>query len=302
MLTIQILVKNNENTIKETLDSIISIKSKIIVVDLGCSDATLDICNSYNTHIIKSDGDRSKIRNSVSGEGLNFYINPWEKLIQGHEIIESITDCSEVYLFQNNIISREIRFWTNQKFINPVFETIINKESKFYPQIIISSKNKPNDSRDNLKLVEKWMNNRPIDLEPYYYLACCYLSMQNYEKFLFFAKEYCSREKKINSSFIMTKYYMSQINLYLGKIKESAESALTCISYQPSMAEFWCLLGDIYYKQKAWKKSKCFYENALIIGQKRIDNDLPIEIVKYKEYPEKMIKNVEEIEKKSSLY
>ena len=62
------------------------------------------------------------------------------------------------------------------------------------------------------------------------------------------------------------------------------------------MSEFWCLLGDIYYNQKKINKAISFYENALIIGQKRKNSDfLPIELVSYKEYPEQMIKALNKI-------
>lgn len=304
MLTIQILVNNNEKTIKNTLDSIASIDAKTIVGDLGCSDRTVEICSAYGADIIKiSNRDNySKIRNSLCKEGINFYINPWEELIQGQEIINSIKDCSNIYLFQNNVISKEIRFWKEEKFINPVFETIINNNAKSYPQIVISSKNKPDEFENKLKLVEKWMSERPVDVEPYYYLACCYLSDRQYDKFLFYSQEYCSRENKVSSSFIMMKYYMAQVKLYMNKVKEAAELALTCISYHPANAEFWCLLGDIYYRQKIWAKSKCFYENAIILGSKRKNDDIPIEIEKYKEYPEKIIENIENILKNQKLF
>lgn len=303
MLTIQILTRDNEKTISKTLDSIKNIKSEIIVGDLGSKDKTLDICSGYGVEIINiKDKDLSRIRNQLSRD-LNFYINPWEELVQGHEMIESIKDCCSVYVFQNNVISKEIRFWTkNDKFVNPIFETIINKKAKLYSDIILSSNNKPNNHDENLKIVKDWMNQRPVDIEPYYYLACCYLSINNYNKFIFYAKEYCNRENKINSSFIMMKYYIAQINLYFGNTNEAAKHVLTCLSYHPSSAEFWCLLGDIYYKQKSWDKSLCFYENAMILGSKRKNNDLPIEIIKYKEYPNKMIENIKTIKNKSELF
>jgi tetratricopeptide (TPR) repeat protein len=66
------------------------------------------------------------------------------------------------------------------------------------------------------------------------------------------------------------------------------------------MSEFWCLLGDCYYAIKDYEKSKSFYENALILGNKRLKNDgWPLEISKYKDYPQKMIESCDKI--KSSL-
>ena len=101
----------------------------------------------------------------------------------------------------------------------------------------------------------------------------------------------------------MMKYYIPQIKLHTNSIKEAAECAATCLSYRPYMSEFWCLLGDIYYKQKRYKKAKSLYENAIIIGSQRKSTDnLPIEIKKYKEYPNKMIENVIKIEKNTNFF
>lgn len=303
MLTVQILVKNNEGTIKKTLESIKDLNAKILIGNLGCSDKTIDICSDYKCEIIeiKEKNNYSEIRNSLAGEDCNFYINPWECLVQGHEIVNNIKKSTNIYVFQNEIISRELRIWKQEKFKNPIYETIINKDADFSPEIVVSSKGAPSD-KDKLLMVEKWIKERPVDIEPYYYLACCHLTNRNYEKFLFYANEYCLRENKINSSFIMMKYYMSQVKLHTNKVKEAAELALTCLSYYPSLAEFWCLLGDIYYKQKKWDKSKCFYQNAIIIGSQRKNDDLPIEINKYKSYPEKIIENINNIKKNSNIF
>ena len=55
------------------------------------------------------------------------------------------------------------------------------------------------------------------------------------------------------------------------------------------MAEFWTHLADINFELKKYLKAYYFYENAIILGKLRSNEDeLPIDIVKYKEYPEKM--------------
>lgn len=303
MLTIQILLKNNQETIEQTLESIKEIDSKIIVADIGCSDDSIKICKNYTKEIIKiKEKDYSKIRNQLSGDSLNFYINPWEVLLQGQEIINELKEITDVYVFNNNIISKETRIWTSEKFVNPIYETLINKNKNLNSGVILSSRTIEDNIDDKIILIKNWMKENPISADPYYYLSCCYLSKKDFNKFFFYANEYIVREKKVNLSLIMIKYYMSQVNLYLGNMKSAAELALFCLSYHPTFAEFWCLLGDIYYKQNKLKKSKSFYENALIIGQKRKNDSFPIEINKYKEYPEKMIKNIEETNSKTEIF
>lgn len=299
MITTQILIKNNEKIIKKTLDSIKSISSKIIIGDLGSNDKTIEICKEYQAEIVNlnKETNYSKIRNYLAKKNeINFYIEPGEVLVEGHEIIKKLKKTTNIYVFQNDVVSKEIRIWKEDLFKNPVYETIVNKDAEINNKIIISSKSKINNNKEKLELVKKWYKDRPLDLEPCYYMAICYLSIGDYKNFLFHANKYCRIENKTNNSLIMIKYYIAQVNLHIGKPKEAAELALTCLSYYPSFAEFWCLLGDIYYFQKKWEKAICFYENAKIIGCKRKNiDDMPIEIKKYKEYPEKIINNIKKI-------
>lgn len=302
MLQTQILVKNNQQTIKKTLESLSLLNHKIVIGDLGCTDDTLRICRDYDAKIYAVNGsDLSKVRNELSCDQINFYIKPGESLIQGHELLNSINKLSNIYVFKNNIISKETRIWTKEKFKNPIFETIIDKNVDLCSGIIISSNVSASDVVD-MKIIKDWMAKRPLDVEPYYYMAFCYLSLRDFEKFLFFANEYCLRETEFNSSYILIKYYIAQIKLYKNDIREAAEAILTCISKHPACAEFWCLLGDIFFKQKKLNKAKRFYKNAIILGSKRKGDNLPIEINKYKEYPEKMIKNINEILEKSEIF
>ena len=303
MITIQILTKNNEKTIKKTLQSIESIDCEKVIIDRGSTDKTLDICSEFNV-TIKKDNDLnfSNIRNKFSKE-INFYINPWEVLVEGHEEITKIKESSKIYVFQENVISKELRIWTNEKFTNPIYETISNKKAQLLTNIIINAKNTPENKEENLKILAKWKKEKPFNSDVYYYLAFNSLSSKNYKEFFKYSEEYYLREKEVSSSYIMMKYYCSQINFYLGNTNKAVQEVLFCISFRPEMSEFWCLLGDIYYKLNQHKKSKEFYKNALIVGKKRKkDDDFPIEIKKYKDHPNKMIENINNIIKNTNLY
>lgn len=297
-LKIQILVENNEKTIKETLDSIINLNAEIIIGNLRSTDNTIKICQDYNLNIknFYELDDLSKIRNELSNpNGWNFYINPWEVLIQGHEIIDDLKggDCCYVRVIENEIVSKEIRFWQNTKFINPICETIEEKNSFKKNGIVIKSIG----SNKSLKIstIKKWIDKYPLSYEPYYYLAFYHLSNRDYKNFIICAEQYflmCIKHDSISS--IMMRYYLATIQLHITKqIDKSAKNVLLCLSYCPAFAEFWCLMGDILYHQQKLEKAKAMYENALIIGKRRSNNDLfPIEINKYKKYPSKMVENI----------
>ncbi len=308
MTTIQIITRNNENTISKTLDSIKNIESKKIILDLGSTDKTLEICSGYEglkLFNLNEGKSYAEIRNEFSEKDqANIYLNPWETLAKGEDFLNDIIENQEkwnepfsVYVLENQTISKEIRIWKNQKFENPVYESI-SADSELEPRIIIYSNSiQAEDIRqENLNKINKWIKEKPLSLEPYYYAACCHLSLRNYEKFIYYSDEYFARETKVGDSYIILKYYNAQVKLHLKKVKSAVECVLVCLSYKPFMSEFWCLLGDIYYNQKKISKAISFYENALIIGQKRKNSDfLPIELAKYKKYPEQMIKALNKI-------
>jgi tetratricopeptide (TPR) repeat protein len=105
-------------------------------------------------------------------------------------------------------------------------------------------------------------------------------------------------------AFVMTNYYCSMVYCYIKKnYQESIRFLMPCLAVKPTMAEFWCLLADIFYATKQYKKASSFYENALILGSKRLNSDdYPMEISKYKEYPQKMIESCEKIKSSTKLY
>lgn len=304
MPTVQILTKNNESSIEKTLKSLKDLEFNIIIGDLGSRDKTLEICSKFGAEIIKLNWkeDYSKARNELIREGFNLYIEPWEILFSGHNIIKNSKDPISFYILQNKIVSKEIRFWKDTKFQNPIYETIVDKKAKCFPEVVVVSNKSPNKRIERIELSKKWLNNKPTNPEPYYYLACSYLANKQLKEFMSVAEQYLIMDRKFSISHVLIYYYMSQVEAHMGKLKEAAEHILTCIGLHPTFAEFWCLLGDIFYKQKKYDKAKEMYDNALILGKRRIKNDeFSIEIVKYEEYPLKMIENIKNLEKETSF-
>ena len=147
------------------------------------------------------------------------------------------------------------------------------------------------EQSSNLKLTQKWRNKEPASNEPYYYEACVLLSQMKYEEFLKLANIYLFREKKEVMPIIMTRYYSSMVYCHIKKDPNLAiRNLIPCLITKPLMAEFWCLLGDIYYKLlKKYSKATVFYDNALKLGKHRLQDDMwPMEIKKYRDYPNLM--------------
>lgn len=285
-LTIQMLVKNHEKTVEETIQSVLPLQAKLVVFDTGSKDNTLSICDKYGADIrIAKDKDRSKIRNSIKEEGWHLCIEPWEILAYGgNEILDIKEDGSYTFqVFRGDLITKEIRLWNNNiLFHNPVCECLIDKKSRPLNVVLYS------DFENKNKEIKQWMEENPAKAEPYYYMAMVSLSENKIENFIFYANQYLFRDLDKIIPITMTRFYMAYVYCHF---KNDAATAtkylLPCIVTNPLMAEFWCLLGDIYFEViNNYNKAKVFYNNAIELGKNRMNGDKwPMELSKYKDYP-----------------
>ena len=138
-----------------------------------------------------------------------------------------------------------------------------------------------------------------------YYEACTALADKNYNEFVRMATRYLFAEKDATSmSAIMTTYYLGIVQCYIHKVAEPSLSfAMRCLGNRPTMAEFWCLAGDIFFQHHEYARARHFYESARIIGQRRRQDDSwPMHVAKYDSYPTEMLGRCNEITSKSTTY
>jgi len=312
-LTIHLLTKDNADTIMSCLDSLNELNCELLVGDLGSKDNTLHICNSYKAKTIRLSlkDDISDARNhmiATSTTPWQMLIEPWEILISGlDEIKQAVAGKKACYRFnilENDIASKSSRLWhrsENRKFENPIFSSLSGSSTDL--SVFLSSI--PNKSSIDIKqLTQKWYERQPLQAEPTYYLSCMELKDKNWDSFLNYADLYLHREKQKTMSYYMTHYYMAMVYLYVKKNYQlSLNHIIICTIEYPTMAEYWCLLADIYYALSDYKRAYELYENAILLGQRRKKNsEWPMEISKYKEYPEKMMNACLNLNKNSKIY
>lgn len=296
MLTIHLLTRNHEHVVEKALQSVLPLDGKIVVGDLGSKDRTVEICRKYSAevHNIEFEDDYSAARNALPLSEINLYIQPWEVLVSGHEAIRTCKAASAaLQVFQDDNITKEIRLWTEGKFINPIFETL-DVQSQLNIEGIIYCRENEQNYEETFRIIEKWQEKEPIAPEPYYYKAHMFLAKKNYNEFVRLAEQHLFLEKTSISA-TMTRYHLAVVQAYLGDLNTAIKHVLSCIAVNPLMAEFWCLLGDIHYKLRSYIRAAAFYENAIILGEQRLKSDSwPIQISKYKEYPERMMESCKE--------
>lgn len=299
-LTAQILTKNNEKTLRTTIESISPIVSQIVIGDLGSTDNTKNICKQLGVVWENCQGmNRSRARNflfDTHKSQFHFAIEPWEFLSSGHDRLRKLKCNTMVNIFSNGSLSKDVRIWNTGKYHNPIFERL--DEDGLDSNLVLYSAGGVR-FEDAMTLLETWKDDNPTSARPYYYHACMLLSESRYEEFLKMADHYLFIEKEQNSmSAIMTRYYYALVQLlYRRKARPALQNLNLCLCVNPLMAEFWCLTGDVYYHLiKDHEKAKDFYENAIILGSRRLTNSpWPMEVAKYSEYPQKMIASCNDI-------
>lgn len=309
MLNVQILTKNNEKTIKKTLESILKYNNnvKFLIGDYGSVDNTIKICKNYNSYIEIFKGlPRNEARQRLAdkfNDNYTLWIEPWEILLNKININNKKNNYY-VKILNNNIINFQIRIWKEKvKFVNPIFENI-KEEDALVSNIIIGSNGGHHDN-DSINILNKWKEKDPTNPIPYYYHSCILLYENKLEDFLKISNHYLFLDNKQKMSTTMTRYYQALVQMKKRGLVQSALKNLNlCMCHKPLMAEFWCLTGDIHYHiLNNFNEAKEFYENAIILGKQRLGDDIwPMDIFKYEKYPKKMIKSCNEILEKNSNY
>ena len=292
--------------------SIAPMNPQITVINIGATSECIDLCESNGAEIYRPfDQDNyGQLRNEIISKGkyeYQMFMHPWETILQGYDQLKNLKKRAyNIPILHENLMSKEVRIWnvnTGIKFVNPVCEHLNEKTSE-YLHCVLSSTNKY-DPTERLHEIRKWKQQDINNSDPYYYLALSYLTLGDYPNFLKTSAHYMHINTNKSMSSTMNKYYFSLVNTYITKLfKPALQNITQCLEINPLMAEFWCLAGDVqYHLLKKYDKAIQLYENAIILGgQRKQDDTWPMDISKYKEYPEKMIKSCFDIINNKSYF
>ena len=308
-LAIAITMRNESNVLEDCIKSCQAFDHDIVAVSMGSSDGSEAIARDYGCKIVtvpfKNDYARSKnlAIEAIDNEWL-FFLEPNERITRGMDTLQLENDSVRVNIIQEKVITKQIRVirkGSNARFSNPAFESI--KSTPTHSDIYISQIGRIRQN-EREEIVSKWASDKPLSSQPHYYLACMSLANGRIDEFLNRSERYLFLEKTPQMSYYMTKYYMATVLAYEKRAYDRASKlALECLMANPLMAEHWCLLGDIYYSLDKFEKAMHFYENAMILGSRRLrDDEYPFHVAKYKKHPMQMIESCKKMISTSKIY
>jgi len=224
------------------------------------------------------------------------YLKDNETVVQFDEFMPNLfVNNKEIYGFQilqDDVILKEPRLW-NKKinkvlFKNPVFEKPNIEPTKILDAILYQHKT---DDPSALKKLEVWKRAMPFSIDAAYYKAFAALADRNFTEFKRTIAHYLFNLAKSDIPSVMARYYLALVQgVVENNPQEAIKNIVMCLAENPLMAEFWCLLGDIFVKGEDFENAAEFYENAMILGSRRLNSDLwPMHISKYDIYPKEML-------------
>lgn len=224
------------------------------------------------------------------------YLKETETILNFNEIMTNLfVSNKEVYGFQilqDDVILKEPRLWNKKNnkviFKNPIFEKPNIEPTKIIDVMLYQQKL---EDPAIIKKLETWKKSMPLSIDASYYKAFSELANKNFLEFKRIMANYLFNITKVDIPSVMARYYLALVQgVVENNTAEAIKNIVICLADNPLMAEFWCLLGDIYVKAEKLNDAVTFYENAIILGGRRLNSDFwPMHISKYDAYPNEMI-------------
>lgn len=311
MLSVCLIVKNEEKTLPRCLDSLAELKCEVCIVDTGSSDATLSIakrradkciqdttCNDDEGRII----DFSKARNIA----IDMASGPWILTIDADEIL-SPGSAKEIkkYLASDEYSSVAIEvssfdtswpaFRLFKKLPQHYYEGIVHERiiEPYKPTMnrkirivnLPDKKNKESSVERDLRLCSLGIQLDPDEIRYKLYLARALKKDQKYDESLKLFIECAHSNVLIPASMHAVYTDIAVCYLLKSEWKKAKKAAQTALTFSTSVASTYCVLGDALLALGKVKEALATYKIPLQLNYPPLDYPLFVEESFYKDYP-----------------
>lgn len=294
LISASIIVKNEEEIMQRCLDCVSLFADEIVVVDTGSTDKTKEIAAKhpkvklFDSEHFNKDTHYSDFRFNVAkneavkkctGDWIIWWdADDWTDEESAKKIRDLAKDGKdEVCLFTFTVKygplvfehCRMFRNGHNLKFDDnhSVHEYLNTDGNPNYSKrdVIIThlpgKKHVPSGKR-NIAIMEKDYNERGMDDQrTLFYLASGYREAGRHKEAVDFYKKYLKKSHWPEERFF-ARYFMAQALVVLKRFGESRQEALRAIAEDFRFAEAYCLLGDLAFKEKDYKRAQSWFQMA----------------------------------------
>lgn len=289
-LSICMIVKNEEDVIKRSLNSAKKIADEIIIVDTGSTDNTKKIAKNFTNKIydFKWCDDFSKARNYSFSKATKDYIM-WldaddiileqdiEKIIKLKHTLK-LNPNIDMIMFKYNMLDKTSNKITlsyyrerifkrekNYKWISPIHEVIVPSGNYIFENIAIThKKNHPSNPLRNISIFKKMIENGiKLDARQKFYYARELFYIKDYTNALityndFFNDKNAWIENKISACIDISKIYQIQ-----NKNDKVLKYLFKTFEYDIPRAEVCCEIGSYFLKNEMYHAAIYWFKEAL---------------------------------------
>lgn len=299
LLTVSMIVKNEERFLGECLSSIKDIADEIIVVDTGSTDRTIEIARSFGARIVEIEwpNDFAQARNV----GLELVKTPWvlvldadEELIQDDisvlqkaitdptadaynlrivSIMDRAEDISESY------VTRLVRSHPKIRFRGAVHEQLLDSVAeqrmrvgplnvrllhKGYLTAVVQGRNK---SERNRTLLASHLKNHPNDAYMLWQMAQTLLGTSEFRQALAMAKRAINNIARDHALWVVFQATLARTYDATGQPKKAIRILQEGKIAFPNYTDFYYQEGNIRLRLNQWEAAEKLFRRCLQLGE-----------------------------------
>lgn len=310
MITLCIIVKNEEKTLPVLFKSIVPYVDKVVVTDTGSTDKTKEVCEEYCGEKLKWTtfewcDDFAAARNynfsHADKDSWVIWADADDIILNATELKSIIEDCEKNninavmfpyhYVVDKNgnttcLQTRERLIKNNgtYKWIGRVHEAMLpitkmssglslNTVEWFHnttPERVEKSKFRNLDILE--KALEEEISNNKVDPRTLYNLGNAYFTVDDFQKAIACYVKYLTLSGWVEEMYL-ARHRITLALLYTKQFELAEESALKTISLKPEYPDAYIDLGKVYYELREFDKSIYWFKEAL---NKKLPKSLPV--------------------------
>jgi glycosyltransferase involved in cell wall biosynthesis len=294
LISASIIVKNEEGIIQRCLDCVSLFADEIVVVDTGSTDKTKEIAAKhpkvklFDSEHFNKDTHYSDFRfNVAKNEAISKCSGEWiiwwdaddfvdeENAAKIRDLVDGGRDDVCLFTFTvkyGPLVFEHCRMFKNGHNLrfddNHSVHEYLNTNGHpnysmrdIFIQHLPGNKSVPSGKR-NIAIMEKDYHERGMDDQrTLFYLANGYRENGRHKEAVDFYTQYLKKSKWPEERFF-ARYFMAQALVVLEKYGQARQEALRANAEDFRFAEAYCLLGDLAYKEKDYKRSQSWFQMA----------------------------------------